>query len=436
MNETKTELRSVINKIDNCGYKESLMLLTENSINYDPWSNFKLIRNKTLLCDFENKILILLFYLGIEISMDELLVFLTKEDIDILYSYDILNIDKNQVKSTLCLIPYQQYYVFVDFPSFFPTCINKDTPIYLGVDSFFFENIMPRITNSRVLDICSGSGLHSIILEKMENNVTAIDISSKAIRAAALNCKINGVENIKFIKNNLLDNIQERFDFIISNPPTQIVPENIEYPLIGNAGKDGLDIISKIILQIDDRLEENGCFFSIVQLMGDEIGPQYTQILDELSKMNKWTTKLTIHNRMTIDNQIESMSLVIKTIYNKNIDKQKWIDFYEKNNFKYLYNCIINIQKKKHYNFTLDYLRKYDEKVRIKILHSEEYMNNLYRFKLEKSYSFDFYQLAKTMDSKEKVYESLKIEHNNLEYIEFENWIFHQEEIGIIQLYF
>ena len=71
----------------------------------------------------------------------------------------------------------------------------------------------------KILDIGTGSGCISIALNKEINgNVVACDISDKALETAILNAKTNEA-NVKFIKSNLYDKINEKFDVIISNPP-------------------------------------------------------------------------------------------------------------------------------------------------------------------------------------------------------------------------
>ncbi len=76
----------------------------------------------------------------------------------------------------------------------------------------------------RVLDIGTGSGCIAITLGHniAGSVVTAIDISSKAIKIAQDNAKVNGVA-VEFIHADILQwqqlKIDRRFDIIVSNPP-------------------------------------------------------------------------------------------------------------------------------------------------------------------------------------------------------------------------
>jgi len=120
----------------------------------------------------------------------------------------------------------------------------------------------------KILDIGSGSGCIAIMLAKslQNTNITSIDISEKAIDVAIRNANKLNV-NVNFIQSNLFENINEKFDIIVSNPP-YIPPQekaNIQKevsfePDLALYTKDnqGIEYYEKIIAQAKNYLNKNG----------------------------------------------------------------------------------------------------------------------------------------------------------------------------------
>lgn len=88
-----------------------------------------------------------------------------------------------------------------------------------------------------ILELCTGSGAIAISLAKYiedKINITGTDISEKAIEVAKINSeKLLENQNINFIKSDMFENINGKFDIIVSNPPyikTEVIKEySLEY---------------------------------------------------------------------------------------------------------------------------------------------------------------------------------------------------------------
>ena len=134
--------------------------------------------------------------------------------------------------------------------------------------------------NIKILDLCTGSGAIGISIAKNIENceITLSDISKEALEIAQKNCvgvdahidprikKQKTNNKIKIIQSDLFENIHDKFDIIVSNPPyikTDIIKtldkEVQNEPILAlDGGKDGLDIYRKIIEQSYKYLNENG----------------------------------------------------------------------------------------------------------------------------------------------------------------------------------
>ena len=111
------------------------------------------------------------------------------------------------------------------------------------IKKFFNENI-------KILDIGTGSGCISIALKKEIPglDITAVDISEDALVVAKNNALENNCE-INFIKSDLFNNIDDKYDLIISNPPYISYDEQI------------MDIVKKNEPHLALYAKNNGLYF-------------------------------------------------------------------------------------------------------------------------------------------------------------------------------
>ena len=131
----------------------------------------------------------------------------------------------------------------------------------------FFKN-----KSINILDIGTGSGciLLSILKELKFSRGTGIDISKSAIKIAANNSRIFNLSNrSKFRVFDINKFNLGKYDLIVSNPPyipsreIKNLSKDIRYyePDIAiNGGKDGLDLIKKVIYKSSILLKNKGLF--------------------------------------------------------------------------------------------------------------------------------------------------------------------------------
>ena len=124
----------------------------------------------------------------------------------------------------------------------------------------------------RVVDVGTGSGCLGIAVAKYwpEVKVDAVDISPDALELARRNAERQGVaDRVECIESDLLEGVAgRRYDVILANPPyvptasmAELPEEYRHEPSLGlEAGKDGLDLVRRLLDQAPDHLEPGGIF--------------------------------------------------------------------------------------------------------------------------------------------------------------------------------
>ena len=151
--------------------------------------------------------------------------------------------------------------------------------------------------NFKILDLCTGSGIIAITLKKelsqFSIDVVASDISEEAIKVAKENAQSHDAI-IKFIQSDIFNNIADKFDIIVSNPP--YIDRKDEVTMQDNvlkydphlalfAEEEGMYFYRKIIEQANDYLNENGVIFF-------EIGYDQKDKIIKLADLNGYSAEV------------------------------------------------------------------------------------------------------------------------------------------------
>ena len=252
----------------------------------------------------------------------------SKLDVKILLSY-LLNIDSKE------LIMYFNQHIEQKFINTFnqllkrrlnrepiANIVNKKS--FWSYDFFVNENVLTPRNDSeilieavlsnynnmqeelKILDLGTGSGCLVLSLLKMYKYASglAVDISEKALKVAKQNAENLKINNIKFLKNNWNDNIEEKFDIIISNPPyiptkeiKELEPEVNKFnPLLAlDGGEDGLNCYRYLAKSLDKNLKENTKIFleigknqeKDIEKIFNENGYKLLKIYKDLAEINR-----------------------------------------------------------------------------------------------------------------------------------------------------
>ena len=169
--------------------------------------------------------------------------------------------EKQEVKSDRKIIRYEienRNFEFVtDNGVFSKTKVDFGTDVMLKV--FLRENSNKKNQKFDVLDIGCGYGVVSVVVKSFFKNARTVssDVNERALELTRENLFKNGIvksnnsenDDFEVRKSFVFDNISEKFDVILSNPPIR-------------AGKQ---TIFQIYEQSFEHLNENGEFYCVIQ---------------------------------------------------------------------------------------------------------------------------------------------------------------------------
>lgn len=170
--------------------------------------------------------------------------------------------------------------------------VNEHVLIPRSIMHHRFEDFLNDVPweNDRVLDLCTGSGCIGITLALLNPriHVDLADISPDALEVAKMNVKKYWLEDrVKCIQSDVFDNIHQKYDLIITNPPYVSQKEyqksaeefKTEPRMALEAGEDGLSIIRRILSQAKHYLNPNGILIAEVGISAAQlIKKQYPQV--------------------------------------------------------------------------------------------------------------------------------------------------------------
>ncbi|WP_082812219.1 peptide chain release factor N(5)-glutamine methyltransferase [Clostridium sp. Marseille-P299] len=178
-------------------------------------------------------------------------------------------------------------------------CVNEHVLIPRQETELLVEEVLKVCNGRTVLDMCTGSGCIIISLATLGNvkEAYAVDLSNEALAVASKNATLHNA-NITFIQSDMFkdiknnNNINTKFDIIVSNPPyiktediKDLMQEVKEYePYMALDGdEDGLKFYRIIANEAGNYLNEGGYLFLEI---GYNQGEDVKQLLSERNFTN------------------------------------------------------------------------------------------------------------------------------------------------------
>ncbi len=141
---------------------------------------------------------------------------------------------KSEEKVTKAVIQGQLFTFWTDYNVFSKSGLDFGTRTLL-------ESIDIDSLKGKILDFGCGYGPIGIFLAKKGLQVDMVDVNLRALHLTRKNAEANGV-NVSVFESDIYSNVQEKYDFIITNPPIRVGKKILYEILIGareHLKKDG-----------------------------------------------------------------------------------------------------------------------------------------------------------------------------------------------------
>lgn len=145
----------------------------------------------------------------------------------------------------------------------------EDSHLLANVLKKYLQVLIEKNHDLKVLEIGVGSGIQIktiLNLGVKKENISGVDINPEAVK------KCKELE-VNCFKSNLFENVNEKFDVIIFNPPylpeDEIEPKDSQ--IVTTGGKNGSELINKFLIDAKKYLEERGKIFLLTSSLTKDV---------------------------------------------------------------------------------------------------------------------------------------------------------------------
>lgn len=123
---------------------------------------------------------------------------------------------------------------------------------------------------AHVLDLGTGSGALAVVAARhAAARVTAVDISRRAVFAARVNARLNGLRIVVRRGDLTAELGRRRFDLIMANPPYVPVPDGSHTDSRWDAGTSGRDVVDRVCAEVPPLLGAGGTLLMVHSALCD-----------------------------------------------------------------------------------------------------------------------------------------------------------------------
>ncbi|HEY1367014.1 MAG TPA: class I SAM-dependent methyltransferase [Gaiellaceae bacterium] len=160
-----------------------------------------------------------------------------------------------EIVTTLRLVPHGDYFLASDLQA--EGAEAADFVPGIHAPSVTLAKLTVRRPVAATLDLGTGCAIQALLASRHSERVVATDVNARALRFAAFNARLNGVEAIETRRGDGFAPVEgSRFDLVVSNPPYVISPDaSYSYR---DSGLTGDELCRRIVQELPAFLEEGG----------------------------------------------------------------------------------------------------------------------------------------------------------------------------------
>ena len=208
--------------------------------------------------------LIRLFVLGMPLSVESVRTALSPAGVDCSIESGLIEHVADGVRAVACLRPWREFFLLSDFLPPAGEPLPADFVMSgTSASSISLTRLTIRKEVSAALDLGTGAGTHALLAASHAGRVVATDTNRRALNFAAMNARLNRIDNVSFVEGSLFDPVAgEKFDLIVSNPPFIISPQS--RLMFRNAGLGGDNVSELILRESPAHLCVGGCAVTLI----------------------------------------------------------------------------------------------------------------------------------------------------------------------------
>jgi hypothetical protein len=210
-----------------------------------------------------------LFLLNQPVATDSLVRTIPENVVAQLLALGLVRHRDELVEPCFCIFPCGDLFIITDLN--IPR-LAREQVMPLTFESYWLARAMRRPRATRLLDLCTGSGVHALTGAASASVVHAVDNNARAVELVRVNNLLNHTDNVSAEVGDLYSSTQLPYDLIVAQPPFALETESRAGDNYWSGGATGEEVLARVIAGLPRALGAWGraLIMSLIALRADE----------------------------------------------------------------------------------------------------------------------------------------------------------------------